>query len=331
MTNLNGVAILIAAALSACLTSIAHAQRAPVIVVQLPVGDPLGRRLAAEAGLSGFDLRLMRPDDSAPLDRLADDHLAVAAVRIDRGATGDVAITIADRLTDKTVLRRLTPHGDGRAVGDAELSLQVVELLRGTFLELRVAMRAPTARPPAAVESLLGPPPQPRLYLTAAGALALTASDQAATSAAALEAGVRLTPRWRLGLLAALPLTAAALDSGSGRLTLRPALFGLEVSRLGGQPHARVRPVLHATAGATWLRGQGAAAPPFTSRRDEALLATGCLGATVQLRLHGQLRLLTGLRAGLTWPRAQLLAAGQTTAHWGGLFVLATLGLTLGS
>jgi hypothetical protein len=144
-------------ALVAATGGVAHAQptaRSTVAIVSA-ADDVFGLRVRAELEALGFDARITPPDPGPPSrESLEAAARAVGGIAAIRGvATADgVEVWIADRVTGKTVLRRMAtqalPAAGDAASRDAALALRVVELLRASFLETLMP-NAPRGEVPA--------------------------------------------------------------------------------------------------------------------------------------------------------------------------------------
>lgn len=118
-------------------------------------------RMKAELGAAGFDVREVsaRPGEAprAALERAAADLGAALAVAIDRGTSAAAAeVWVADRVTNKTLVRAVPASGDAQV-----LALRTIELVRASLLELE-RPSPPVAKPPPDVVRFAAPPPAPR-------------------------------------------------------------------------------------------------------------------------------------------------------------------------
>jgi len=145
--------------LTALAVSIACAGARPrVLLVRSTGAEPqLAHRLQAEFTNLGIDV-IEAPDEAGPdpaamLTEAAKREQAFAAVRV-VSDVGGVTVWVADRLTNKTLVRTLTARTG--PIGGEVVALEVVELLRASLLELKV-VEPSQAAPPSEVSSLLGP------------------------------------------------------------------------------------------------------------------------------------------------------------------------------
>jgi hypothetical protein len=123
-------------------------------------------RLQAELTVEGFDAQVsdadLGADVRASLEKMAPTMAATAVVAVvDGGDPTSAELWVVDRMTGKTVVRRV--HADPKAARIAEvLSVRAVELLRASFLELAI-----TSRPaPDVVEVPLQPEPVVTRFVT---------------------------------------------------------------------------------------------------------------------------------------------------------------------
>lgn len=149
-----GAAAIVALALQLESPSPAYAQPNPagsrIVVVTDDQGTPEAARLIAELLALGFEVRVVAPDGDAGGDvpsRLAQATRredALAAIRMIQKQPGGIEVWLADRATNKTVLREvLTAEarpGDGATAEGAahareEVAVRAVELLRASLLE----------------------------------------------------------------------------------------------------------------------------------------------------------------------------------------------------
>lgn len=140
-----------AAAALAPAASVAQTMPAPKVILLRPPAAPAAVsealvRLQAELTVEGFDAQVIErglgPDVRASLEKVAPTVEATALVAVVAG--GDPAsaeLWVVDRVTGKTVVRRV--HADPRdAARIAEvLSVRAAELLRASFLELAITSR----------------------------------------------------------------------------------------------------------------------------------------------------------------------------------------------
>ena len=105
-------------------------------------------RLRGELMVEGFDAvvveRALEPDTRASLERIAPTMAATAVVAVVAGADpGSAELWVVDRVTGKTVVRRVRADPKAAARIAEVLSVRAVELLRASFLELAISTRPP--------------------------------------------------------------------------------------------------------------------------------------------------------------------------------------------
>jgi hypothetical protein len=137
-------AALVAAALTLC--RYAYADGSIVRVVRPDKRDELAyeatRRLEAELRAAGFSVveveRKSSDDPRASVEaNPKDGFAAIAIVTTDKGAVADV--WVADRVTQKTVVRRIDVARSSSATAPSDLAVRSVELLRASLLEVWTA------------------------------------------------------------------------------------------------------------------------------------------------------------------------------------------------
>jgi hypothetical protein len=117
-------------------------------------------RLAAELRAAGFDVRTVTSsggDAREEVERVEGSFATIAIVPTKRGAVADV--WIADRVTKKTVVRRVDVQDPKRDSAASDLAIRSVELLRASLLEIR--QRGPAAPAlPAPIVRFADPAPK---------------------------------------------------------------------------------------------------------------------------------------------------------------------------
>jgi hypothetical protein len=154
--------------------SVAQTLPAPKVILLRPPAAPAAVsealvRLQAELSVEGFDAQVtemgLGPDVRASLEKIAPTVAATALVAVVAG--GDPAsaeLWVVDRVTGKTVVRRVHANPKEAARIAEVLSVRAVELLRASFLELAI-----TSRPsPDVVDAPLPSPPVVTRFATEA-------------------------------------------------------------------------------------------------------------------------------------------------------------------
>jgi hypothetical protein len=124
-------------------------------------------RLRGELMVEGFDAevieRALGADTRTSLERLAPTMAATALVAVVAGSDpGSAELWVVDRVTGKTVVRRVRSDPAAAARIAEVLSVRAVELLRASFLELAISSRPVTD----AVDEAIPPPPAVTRFAT---------------------------------------------------------------------------------------------------------------------------------------------------------------------
>jgi hypothetical protein len=308
---------------------------APPLVVLL-VDEPAGvlaARLGAEIGTLGFEVSARKapvgPPNPIELEDAARAAQAVAAIQIARARDGFDA-WIVDRVTGKTVLRRVGALGDK---DESLIALRAVELLRGSLIEIRVAQRpVGEIAAPAAVEALVAselPPPPSRVRLLVAPAAAASPGGVGVAGLLALGLRGRLGERLGLALDVALPLLTPRVAGPEGSSEVAPYVGTLGAERSFASPGTSgLAAHLAGGLGVLGLGYVGAAASSAyrgTTDRTLAALAFGRVGVSAGLRpwLRASASLL--LAAAGPWPEVRF--QGRHVADYGLPLALAAVGL----
>jgi hypothetical protein len=287
-------------------------------------------RLRAELALAGFELRLAEgtgwPPARDEMERLARDRSAVAALALiprDDGAATE--IWVVDRVTGKTVVRVFTAarpsHGDEPEL----LAVSVVETLRATMMEINLpGPAAGEVAPPPAVRALVAPERR-RVAVRLGGGIGYNREGAHTAWQLSLALTVALSPRLRVGLDGALPLTSADVTGPEGHADVRLWLAGpfLEVSLT--DPTSRADLSLGAGVWGALLRMRGDADLPYTG--VEADVTTVMPHADIGLRWRVGRRLGIGgaFTLAAATPEAVVRFSGRDAARWGRPFGLAML------
>jgi hypothetical protein len=335
----------------------AHAESRVVVVDD---GDRSTRaateRLRGELAAAGFVVvsRTARAGDGQGDMEAATDEESVASVRLVRStqARGEAELWVSDRLTGKTLVRRVAadPERSPRLV-----ALRGVELLRASLLELQ---SPPHDDIPPATPALAQPPP-PEIARFVAPAPPARAAEKPVTSApsrrwiehVALDAGIAVLASTdglgpaaapTFGVWFALPASFAARVQVVG-----PAFQGLSTTTDSGGATADVRqelgtvdlawtpmvgralvPFVAIGGGAYHLHVQGTAAPAgyqLTSSDVWSGLFAGSLGLGV--RLAPGVSLAAEGRAFVIGPRPEVTIAQENVASAGSPSLLASASL----
>jgi hypothetical protein len=287
-------------------------------------------RVRAELQLAGFEAVPARfasdtSDAASELQRLAESTGSIAAIAVVRppGAI-DAQVWVTDRVTGKTLLRRVHFAGDAPDA-PAIFALRAVELLRASLLELaeehpQRGQVAPTRAVREWVARPLEPEPERRYALRAGAGVMAGPGGLGATLAPMFAATWRPLASWSLELFASGP-ALGSIEGAEGE-----ASFDREVVAA----RARFEPNLGTRSAGLWLAlgpgvhhfgVRGSAAQPFRARSDDVWSAALLAGIGAKLRVVTALSLGVELDALLLTPRPvvrfaerEVAAAGSPTA-----------------
>jgi hypothetical protein len=331
-----GVAACVAVAVLACARA-AWAEGSLVVLVRERGADAVVERaemrLAAELRAAGFTVEEQTAesaDDARRLVEEADARDPFATVLLRRARTGAATdVWVADHVTHKTVVRRMSARGGGDAA-DRALALRVVELMRASLVEGLVLpppeeepdapAPAPAPPPPADVTAwtreAVREPPAPEggtvdVALGVAGAFA--GPDVGLAVAPELRVAWRPSRTWSIALLGAVPAFGARVAATQGSATVRQELAVVEAAF---EPALVdwIRPYVAAGAGGYHLDATGYASAPYTSGSADAWSALLATGIGARLRLTGSTWLAFDVRELLALPRPVVAFAGNNVA-----------------
>jgi hypothetical protein len=320
------------------LASFAHAGDAPkILLLQSPNAESqLARRLHAEFTNLGIAV-VEVPDeagDDAPrfLVDAATRERAFAAIRVVSDA-GGVTVWVADRLTDKILVRSLPAS---RAdVGGEVVALEVVELLRASLLELNLP--EPSRRPsPPEVAALIAPaeaPPAPsrpsRFHAELAPTVLACPGGIGPTGHANVGLRYQWTPRLSSRLFVILPVVPGTVRGPEGHAEVAVALAGAALEVTLTPPSSDWLFSTGAALSAAWIRTAGTTESALAERTDSVYTAVPALVAALHRRLSTRATLGLEVMSGVSLPRPVILFGERQTAHWGRPLVGASLVLAL--
>jgi hypothetical protein len=289
---------------------------------------PLTVRMQAELAQLGIDtVPMARPAGSDPtvLETLAEDHEAIATILLERKPNG-MEIWIADRTTEKMVLRRIPVEGG--AGSDATAVTKSVELLRASLLEVRMT---PTPAPtPPVVDRILGPallPPasSPSVMLRLSPTVLF--GTQAPPSAhLTADVGFLVGDYFVLGATLVPPTFAATSSASEGELSLSHGL-GLFVVELHPFPESRwLDPRVSSGLGLhlAHVGVEGSAGRPNGEDLSASAYANLSLGLAVWVA--DPFAIDAELGCGLTLPRTDYSLEGRVAASIGWPLCTGSLG-----
>jgi hypothetical protein len=323
------------------LVSDAEAETRPRILLLRPASaEPqMARRLQVEFTNLGIAVieapDELGPDPTGSLNEAARREGAFAAVRVVSGA-GEVTVWVADRITNKTLVRTLTP-GRGE-VGGEVVALEVVELLRASLLELKIP--EPSRQPPSPevgalftrVEAGETPPTtrRPARLHADLGPTVLVDPGGVGPSGHA-EIGLRYTwwDRWSSRAFVVLPVTRGTVRGPEGRAEVSVGLLGIELDFALTQPSSdwvlRAGPAV----GLAQIRTAGSTSSSLLERADTVYTALPLVATSLERRLSARVGLGLRLFGGMSFPRAAIFFGDRQVAHWGRPLTGASLTLDL--
>jgi hypothetical protein len=302
-------------------------------------GDALTARLAAEIRTIGFDVQEV-PPPAVPgieaLEALGRPLSAIAVVRVLPLRAGGAEVWVVDRVTGKTVIRRVPGRLDaGRP--DGLVALRAVELLRGSLLEIRLpsAPRGEVAPPPA-VEAVVAadlatpPPTTPRLALAVYPGLAVSPGGLPALFGSQAQLALSSASGWGGELSAFVPHVPARVSGPEGQARVDLFMAGAG-GRWATRPGRRMG--AHFGVGFTglWLRMNGQSnAALYEGRQDVVAAVAPYARAAASVALTSWLRAGVQVMAGATVPWPAVSFADRRVASWGLPFGVAGVGLEFG-
>jgi len=255
-------------------------------------------------------------------------EVLVALRRTERG----LEVWVIDRVTDKLVLRVLSLEDEPRTA-----ALQILELVRASFLEVR-SVGFDTTSVPAAVSNLaasalperVGAPRSRALmpFVRVGGAISLDPGGLSPGAHVEAEAALRFDIGLALSAWVLAPTSPLVVSGAEGiaRTTIVAAGLGAHVHLLPSSSLLDVR--LGARLGMLYFRVEGEASAPLESRTAE--VGSGMLGLDVRaaLWLVDWLALDLTITGSLALPRPTVVFVERTVASWGLPTFTGSLGLT---
>jgi len=325
-----------------CLTSLpvfADPAPPPVVIVMESDRATLAGLVGDELETMGFRAILTLRDNATleDLSALTRQAEAAAGARFSFEAHS-IRLWLFDRTTGKTLMRELARPA---TLDQNALALHTVELLRASLLELELsdaprgelepspslleAARVPPANRPAAAAPAVArehqEPPHaaardPFLAVEVGAALVGAQGDFGPVPSLQLGLGWFVTPEWRLGALAFLPLVSARHESREGSSETRVTPLGLE-----GRwqlPRGRLRPFACLGVSIAYLRTRGeTSSQAYEGHTDTALTVGGYAALGLGLRITDALRV--GPRASVGVQQHYFIVdyADRQAARWG--------------
>lgn len=290
-------------------------------------------RLRSELGAAGFSVVAVESnrDDPRALERAAKDTGSIAAIAVVQpmGNGVDAAVWITDRVTGKTLFRRV--HVDPRTRdATAVFAIRAVELLRASLLELNDQHRPRGEVPPTpALEKWVKPPVShavARRGEVRAGAAVLAGPGGLPPGVApALAFSWRATASWS-GAVEFRGPAIGTLRRQVGSATLDQELLSAE-ARFEPWPARRLAPFVAAGLGVYHLGAHGSANPPYQGANGHAWSAAVLGGVGLCWIVFGPMLFSLELDAAYLAPRVGVRFAGKTVAAGGHPMLMGTAGL----
>jgi hypothetical protein len=299
-----------------------HAAPTRVALVHAASPDPLEQRtltrLRGELAAAGFEVTDMarRSDDARDAAEQEPPVTGVFATIAIVPRTADAAdIWVADRITGKTVVRRVEAGTASNRDVAAILAVRAVELLQASLLEAMQPApreeRSPPAVPPAVSEWMdKRPRAEPSFSLDAGVGVLAGPGGVGPAVLPVLGLSYRATTDLSLRLRAGGPAFAADLAVPVGTISVRQELASLDVVLRLPVSSESVRPIVVAGAGAFHLDVTGTAEPPYRGRTGGVFAAHIDIGAGAAVRLAPRVYFLGDVRAMWIAPRPFVRAAG---------------------
>ncbi|HEY7373280.1 MAG TPA: hypothetical protein VIF57_14045 [Polyangia bacterium] len=304
----------LAAALAAAILSpggaVGQALPPPRVMLLRPPAAPAAVsealvRLQAELTVEGFDAQVsevgLGPDVRASLEKVAPTMSATALVAVVAGSDpASAELWVVDRMTGKTVVRRV--HADPKEAARiaAVLSVRAVELLRASFLELAITSRpspdvvdAPLPSAPVvtrfATEALEEPDWRWAVEAGGAGVSAVQGPSDTTTLLAEFMPVARvqraLSARWCARVTLAGLGTQAHVDMPGGYANVSQT-FALVEGLVRFRRGRRLEPVLSLGAGILYLAAEGHETAPYIAGNAYRFSAAADAGIGLRMPLR---------------------------------------------
>jgi hypothetical protein len=303
---------------------------------QPPVSAALVR-VRGELVADGFDVVLLRAKPgTSSVDAMgqAESNVDSATVGLFLSADGTSAeLWVVDKLTDKTVVRRVNTASESSSQLSEVLAMRAVELLRASLLEFLIAQRH-TEEPPSAprrpekpvltreverkaTEWAAKPLARSPSWSVEAGPSLLTSPGQVAPQIGlAVSVGVHLFPALRLRV-SSIGLGSRAQVTGTGGSARVQQWYGLGEIVALPWPMLRVSPTFMLGAGAHHLGVDGNASWPYQSVNSAVWTLALEAGLGLQWKLSERIALAGEGHVLLSVPYPNLYFVGRSEARVG--------------
>ncbi|MES1175307.1 MAG: hypothetical protein ABUL62_13385 [Myxococcales bacterium] len=258
-------------------------------------------RVEGELTADGFEVVPIEAEpgaSSASSMALAESGSGATTVGLFLNADGTNAeLWVVDKLTDKTVVRRLATSEQSDNALPEVLAVRVVELLRASLLELVVERKRRAAPPTAdgaqrasewAARPLAGPPSK---YAVEAGLATIWSPTQVDPAFESVARGrFALTQRWhvRVSFIGLGTRPEVSGVSGSAAITQSAGLVELLFSPLA---ETALHPVASFGVGSFHTTVNGTASWPYRGRRDDQWAVAADVGVGLAWRFASRLEL----------------------------------------
>jgi hypothetical protein len=311
------------------------------VVVLTPVGAAPAvqravRRTQAELRAAGFVVLV----EDAPIGDVrralstaatkADAVAAIAIVPDQAGAAADV--WVADRLSDKTLIRTVRVASVPSAERPRALAIRAVELLRASFVEVLVSPEPdPAQELPTDVRAWLQPPRGALQGVTLQLGVGMITSFDGVGPAGA--PSVRLGWADASGLGARVswlgPAYGARLTDPRGNVSVRQELVTADLIYAPAVAWSGWVPLVWLGAGAYHLHADGELLAPLVGRSADVWTAAFVGGAGLGYRLTPRVTALLDATAVVTAPRAVVTLFGEPLGRAGRPSLVADLGVAV--
>jgi hypothetical protein len=296
----------------------------------------LATRVAAELQTLGFSVATQAHEPNpSELTQAARDAGAFAAIGIGPTASGNVEITVLDRVTGKTVRRELLGQSLADPTTRELVALRAAELLRASLMEIE-APHPPRGELPAppSVRRVASAPetlrrPDRRFRLGVEGG-ALVAPGLSVAPLLQAYFGARLLPALELGATVGSQLTPSQRELEVGRLesTARWLVAGPRLVLLPRSEASRVELGVSASLGLVSLSASGfATEAAYRGSARQVYSPALTFGIDSRIRLHKQLWWSIRPALGLATRKITLRAGESDVKVWGQPWLWCATGL----
>lgn len=295
-----------------------------VVIVFDPRAGAVSQRLRQEIEALGFDVQLKAADSAAtPLEDVALEARAIAAIRVEPLAAGGVEMTVLDRATGKTVHRDLTRVSARDAAGEELIATRTVELFRASLMELN-ASHPPRGQVRATKPVVELVSREAEVQLRQRSGAVFVAAGPALLGLPRFERSAQfwLQAAWLskigFGVGAELfsPLSAARLSAPEGSVELRSTCYRLGVLWDFGSNDTRFGAQLGAGWSLTTVSVRGTALEPYVGSQDDFVSHAPWLSVSGRARISSHFALRLQISGSHALPRATIRLAGREVADF---------------